>query len=29
VRDERDGGVTIVQRFGGALNLKRCARYLA
>ena len=29
VRDGRGGAVTIVQRFGGALNLKRCARYLA
>ena len=29
VEDGRSGAVAIVQRFGGALNLKRCARYLA
>ena len=29
VVDPRGGAVVMVQRFGGALNLKRCARYLA
>ncbi len=29
IEDPKCGAVTFVQRFGGALNLNRCAHYLA